>query len=126
MQYLAVKATVTGTTDLRRVRPGAFAETIREWQSVGRLVTLHDNHDPAVIVGEVDPDSMVETRDGLKVSGKADLRHRARQRDMALTAGEQDRIQLRLPGDQGTGSETTVAARCSNSTPTRSPRPRVR
>ena len=40
---------------------------------MGRLVTLHDNHDPAVIVGEVDPDSMVETRDGLKVSGKVDL-----------------------------------------------------
>ena len=34
MQHLAVKATVTGTTDLGESRPGAFAETIREWQSV--------------------------------------------------------------------------------------------
>jgi uncharacterized protein len=44
-----------------------------KWQSVGRLVPLHWNHRGDDIVGHVDPAQMVETRDGLEVSGRVDL-----------------------------------------------------
>ena len=53
--------------------PGAFAKSIAEWRSVGRLVPVHWNHGADEIVGHVDPQSMHETSDGLEVAGKVDL-----------------------------------------------------
>jgi uncharacterized protein len=89
MQHLEAKATTTPTTDRGEfealvatwdrdregdvIVPGAFAKSITEWQSVGRLVPLHWNHKGDDIVGHVDPALMVETRDGLEVSGRVDL-----------------------------------------------------
>src|SRR5512144_1463467 len=55
------------------IKRGAFAKSIAEWRSVGRMLPLHDNHNSDAIVGEIDPGSMVETSKGLEVSGKVDL-----------------------------------------------------
>lgn len=89
MQHLAVKATATPTIDLGEfealvatwdrdregdvIAPGAFAKSIADWQSVGRLVLLHWSHLADDIVGHVDPASMHETADGLEVAGRVDL-----------------------------------------------------
>lgn len=60
-----------------RIIPGAFAKTIEDWQMSGKLVPLHWNHegDPASIIGSVDPASMTEGDDGLRVSGSLDLKN---------------------------------------------------
>ena len=55
------------------VHRGAFRKSIEQWQSVGRLVPLHLEHRADEIVGSVDPMTMRETDDGLRVAGKVDL-----------------------------------------------------
>jgi len=90
MEYLEAKATATPTTDLGeftalvavfgntdrggdRIQPGAFAKSISEWREVGRRVPLHYEHDPHVIIGDIDADQMWESDEGLEVSGRIDL-----------------------------------------------------
>lgn len=57
------------------IEPGAFAESISQWQSSGRNIPVHFDHkgDPSSIVGAADPASMRETDQGLVVEAKLDL-----------------------------------------------------
>jgi uncharacterized protein len=70
---------VASTYDVDRqgdvVAPGAFAKTLADWRSAGRMVPLHWDHssEPEDIVGYVDPSDMEETQAGLTVKGKVDL-----------------------------------------------------
>jgi uncharacterized protein len=91
MKHKEFAAATTPTTDLGEfqalistadrdregdvVMPGAFGASIAEWQASGKQLPLHWDHqgDPEAIVGEVDPQSMVETADGLVVEGALDL-----------------------------------------------------
>ena len=91
MQHLTVKTAVAETTELghfaaiaaaystdrqgERIVPGAFALTIARWQGSGKQVPLHWNHGNKAedIVGSVDPQTMIETEDGLFVEGDLDI-----------------------------------------------------
>ena len=70
---------VVSTYDVDRqgdqVARGAFARTIRDWGSAGRVIPLHWHHssEPEDIIGHVDPASMKESRAGLTVQGEVDL-----------------------------------------------------
>jgi HK97 family phage prohead protease len=57
------------------IRPGAFAKTIRRWNDAGRPVPLHWDHgsSPEAIIGEINPATVEERRDGLYVEGRLDL-----------------------------------------------------
>ena len=58
-----------------RIVPGAFAKTIDHWRESGKSIPLHWNHqgEPEDIIGAVDPATVEETKDGLRVAGKLDL-----------------------------------------------------
>ena len=58
-----------------RIVPGAFAKTIDHWRESGKSIPLHWNHqgEPEDIIGAVDPATVEETEDGLRVAGKLDL-----------------------------------------------------
>ena len=58
-----------------RIEPGAFAATIAQWKSTGRMLPLHWNHSSSAadIIGYVDPASMAEGESGLVVSGRVDI-----------------------------------------------------
>lgn len=73
--FVAIAAAYTIDRAGDRIIPGAFAKTIDRWQASGKQVPLHWNHqgEPDDIIGTVDPFSMEETEQGLKVSGTLDL-----------------------------------------------------
>ena len=77
--FVALAAAYTVDRSNERVMPGAFWETIKRWREVGRNVPLHWDHesDPESIVGTVDPLSMEETSDGLRVEATLDLEESA-------------------------------------------------
>ena len=58
-----------------RIVPGAFSKTIAHWRDSGKSIPLHWNHqgEPEDIIGAVDPATVEETKDGLRVAGKLDL-----------------------------------------------------
>jgi HK97 family phage prohead protease len=58
-----------------QIVPGAFRATIAAWQSSGKRIPVHWDHqaEPHNIIGFVDPTSLRETTDGLLVAGKLDL-----------------------------------------------------
>ena len=62
-----------------RIRPGAFAATVRKWQASGRQLPVHWNHqgEASNVIGGIDPRSMAERDDGLYVEGKLDLKESA-------------------------------------------------
>ena len=91
MQRMTVKTAVAETTELghfaaiaatwskdrsgERIIPGAFGATIARWQGSGKKVPLHWNHGSKAedIIGEVDPQTMIEVEDGLFVEGDLDI-----------------------------------------------------
>lgn len=66
------------------IKRGAFAESIRQWQSSGRKIPLHFDHkaDPESIIGAADPASMRETDEGLVVEAKLDLEDSEKAREV--------------------------------------------
>lgn len=74
-EFTAIAAAYSTDRAGDRIVPGAFKATIEKWQSSGKAVPLHWDHegDPASIIGSVDPSSMRETDVGLEVSGRLDL-----------------------------------------------------
>jgi HK97 family phage prohead protease len=57
------------------IAKGAFAKTIAAWVGSGRRVPLHWNHsgEASDVIGSIDPASMRETSEGLRVKGRLDL-----------------------------------------------------
>jgi HK97 family phage prohead protease len=93
-----------------RIVKGAFADTIRAWQTAARTVPLHWSHGTAAddIIGHVDPSSMVETDNGLVVAGRLDLDNSERARDawramktgsIGLSFGYMTQRKRRAPGN---------------------------
>jgi HK97 family phage prohead protease len=74
-QFTAIAAAYTLDRDKERIRPGAFANTIKAWQERNRPIPLHWAHEggPDKVIGSVDPHSMAETDQGLYVAGALDL-----------------------------------------------------
>jgi HK97 family phage prohead protease len=73
-EFTAVVATYDRDREGDEIQPGAFAESIWQWRSVGRRLPLHWNHDSDLIVGDINPAEMWEDDDaGLEVSGRVDL-----------------------------------------------------
>ena len=91
MHRLDVKAHVDQTTELgyfsalaaaysvdrtgERIVPGAFGVSIARWQQSRKSLPLHWDHraDAEAIIGEINPDAMVEIEDGLFVEGSLDI-----------------------------------------------------
>lgn len=73
--FTAIAAAYTLDRDKERIRPGAFANTIKAWQDRDRPIPLHWAHkgDAENVIGSVDPQTMSETDDGLYVEGTLDL-----------------------------------------------------
>jgi uncharacterized protein len=58
------------------IRPGAFHNSLKRWQSSGRRIPIvwsHMSGDPAMVIGGIDPDKARETDDGLVIQGQLDL-----------------------------------------------------
>ena len=72
-EFRAVVATYDRDRDGDVIRPGAFAKSISEWREVGRMVPLHWNHQSNAIVGDVDPNEMWESDQGLEINGRIDV-----------------------------------------------------
>lgn len=73
--FTAIAAAYTLDRDKERIRPGAFANTIKAWLARNRPIPLHWAHkgDAENVIGSVDPQTMSETDDGLYVEGTLDL-----------------------------------------------------
>ena len=100
MQHVALKAHVAETTEVghfaalaaaysldrtgERIIPGAFGATIARWQESGKQVPLHWNHGSNAedVIGEVDPQTMIEVEDGLFVEGDLDIHDSDRAREV--------------------------------------------
>ena len=82
-EFTALAAAYSVDRDGERIVPGAFKDTIHRWQGSGKQIPLHWNHsaDPKDIIGTVDPTSMMETEDGLTVTGKLDLENSEQARE---------------------------------------------
>lgn len=74
-EFTAIAATYTVDRQNEQIRRGAFESTIRRWQASGKQIPLHYDHrgDAASIIGTVDPASLREEPEGLRVSGRLDL-----------------------------------------------------
>lgn len=74
-EFVAIAAAYSVDRVNDRIVPGAFKGTIDRWRGSGKQVPLHWNHqgEPEDIIGTIDPSSMEETDEGLRVAGKIDL-----------------------------------------------------
>ena len=74
-EFVAIAAAYSVDRVGDRIVPGAFAKTIDHWRESGKSIPLHWNHqgEPEDIIGAVDPATVEETKDGLRVAGKLDL-----------------------------------------------------
>lgn len=74
-EFVAIAAAYSKDRVGDRIVPGAFAKTIDHWRGSGKSIPLHWNHqgEPEDIIGAVDPATVEETKDGLRVAGKLDL-----------------------------------------------------
>jgi len=91
-QFTAIVAAYTTDRGGDRILPGAFTRTIEQWQTSGKQLPLHWNHqgEPEDIIGSVDPFSMKEIPDqGLQISGQVDLENsdKAREAWRAMKTG---------------------------------------
>jgi HK97 family phage prohead protease len=77
-EFEAIAAAYTVDRQHEQIRQGAFTQTIAKWVGSGKQIPLHWNHsgEAADIIGTVDPGSMRETPEGLRVKGKLDLEDR--------------------------------------------------
>src|SRR6266498_287086 len=75
-EFTALAATYSVDRTSERIVPGAFKGTITKWRESGKQIPLHWDHmgEAQNIIGTVDPASMEETEDGLRVKGQLDLK----------------------------------------------------
>jgi uncharacterized protein len=69
------------------IRPGAFRNSLKRWQSLGRRIPIvwsHMSGDPAMVIGSIDPARAVETNDGLVIQGQLDLTSEAAREALRL------------------------------------------
>lgn len=71
----AALVSVFGNVDRNgdRVMPGAFTKTLEKWRKSGKPIPViwsHEHDDPGAYIGEVDPNDVKETKDGLVVAGR--------------------------------------------------------
>jgi hypothetical protein len=83
-RFVALASTYSTDRGGDRVQPGAFADTIRRWKASGRMLPLHWDHagQPEDIVGYVNPVSMKETADGLRIEAQLDLEESNKAREI--------------------------------------------
>jgi HK97 family phage prohead protease len=76
-QFTAIAAAYTLDRDKERIVPGAFEKSLAAWRKRNRPIPLHWSHlgDPQYIIGEVDPHTAREIREGLYVKGRVDIDH---------------------------------------------------
>jgi Escherichia/Staphylococcus phage prohead protease len=74
--FTAYAATWSIDRDGDQIVKGAFAKTIRRWQQSGKALPVHWNHsgEASDVIGSIDPASMVEREEALRVSGQLDLK----------------------------------------------------
>ena len=74
-EFTAIAATWSVDRQNEQIVKGAFEDTLTAWTHQGRPIPVHWNHkgDAANVIGSVDPRSMAETDEGLRVEGKLDL-----------------------------------------------------
>jgi HK97 family phage prohead protease len=74
-EFTAIAATWSVDRQKEQIMKGAFEDTITAWKHQGRPIPVHWNHkgDAANVIGSVDPRSMAETDEGLRVEGQLDL-----------------------------------------------------
>lgn len=74
-EFTALAATYSIDRQREQIVPGAFEKTIARWQASGKRIPLHYNHegDAASVIGTIDPTSISEQPEGLRVSGRLDL-----------------------------------------------------
>lgn len=74
-EFVAIAAAYSVDRVGDRIMRGAFSKTINHWRESGKSIPLHWNHqgEPEDIIGAVDPMTVEETKDGLRVAGKIDL-----------------------------------------------------
>lgn len=74
-EFTAIAAAYSVDRTNERIIPGAFKGSIAKWAESGKQIPLHWNHSGEAkdIIGTVDPSSMKETDEGLKVAGTLDL-----------------------------------------------------
>lgn len=74
-EFVAIAAAYSVDRVGDRIIQGAFQKTIDHWRESGKSIPLHWNHqgEPEDIIGAVDPMTVEETKDGLRVAGKIDL-----------------------------------------------------
>jgi HK97 family phage prohead protease len=73
--FTAIAAAYSVDRQGERIRPGAFATTIRRWRESGKVIPVHWDHsrDASAVIGSIDPATMRERADGLYVEGELDL-----------------------------------------------------
>jgi HK97 family phage prohead protease len=74
-EFTAIAATWSVDRQNEQIVKGAFEDTITAWKHQGRPIPVHWDHkgDAASVIGSVDPQSMAETDEGLRVEGQLDL-----------------------------------------------------
>ena len=74
-EFTALAATYSVDRVNDQIQPGAFAKSIGQWQSSGKQIPLHWDHQGSAdsIIGSVDPMSMREVKEGLFVVGRLDI-----------------------------------------------------
>jgi HK97 family phage prohead protease len=74
-EFTAIAAAYTVDRQNEQIKRGAFVETIKRWRLSGKQVPVHWNHEgqAANVIGSIDPSSMRETTEGLRVKGQLDL-----------------------------------------------------
>jgi len=111
-EFTAIVAAYTTDRGGDRIMPGAFARTIEQWQTSGKQLPLHWNHqgEPEDIIGSVDPFSMKEIPDqGLQISGRVDLENsdKAREAWRAMKTGSMSlSFGYLIPDGKASKSET--------------------
>lgn len=74
-EFTALAATYSIDRVNDQIQPGAFAKSIGQWQSSGKQIPLHWDHQGSAdsIIGSVDPMAMREVKEGLFVVGRLDI-----------------------------------------------------
>jgi HK97 family phage prohead protease len=74
-EFLAIAATWEVDRQGDKIQRGAFGKSIAQWRASRKMVPVHWNHEgsAASIIGGIDPNTMRETAEGLRVRGQLDL-----------------------------------------------------
>lgn len=81
--FVALASTYSTDRQNERVVPGSFRETLRVWMDSGKMIPLAWDHGRGAedIIGSIDPASVAETNEGLKVEASLDIEDSERARE---------------------------------------------